>query len=105
MKRLLDGISPELRIGLKEKKPNTAEDLATLANEYVQSRKDHLIDGKYVESAKKLDAASKRTFANVKEARDRNINDIDSKFRQTQDRVKNKSNVKCFNCQEKDNYA
>ena len=31
MKRLLDGISPELRIGLKEKKPNTAEDFSNLS--------------------------------------------------------------------------
>ena len=104
MERLLDGVSPELRTWLKEKKPNTAEELATFANEYVQSRKGPLC-GKYVESGKKVDAAFKRTFANVKQARHRNINDIDSKFRQTQDRVNNKSNVKCFNCQEKGHYA
>ena len=65
MERLLDGVSPKFRIWLKKKKPNTAEELATLANEYVQSKKGPLIDGKYVESAKKLDAVSKRTFANV----------------------------------------
>lgn len=105
MERLLDGVSPELRIWLKEKKPNTVEELATLANEYVQCRKGPLIDGKYVESGKKLDAASKRTFANVKQARDHNRSDIDSKFRQTQHRVINKSNVKCFKCQEKGHYA
>jgi hypothetical protein len=49
IERLLDGISPELRVWLKEKKPETAEELGTLANEYVQSRKGPLIDGKYVE--------------------------------------------------------
>ena len=32
MERLLDGVSPELRIWLKEKKPNTAEELASLEN-------------------------------------------------------------------------
>ena len=104
MERLLDGVSPESRIWLKEKKPNTAEELATFANEYVQSRKGPFIDGICVESGKKVDAAFKRTFANVKKARDRNINDIDSKFRQTPDRVNNKSNVKCFNYQEKGHY-
>ena len=94
-----------MRIWLKEKKPNRAEELATFANEYVQSRKGPLIDGKFVESEKKIDAAFKHTLANVKQARERHRNNIDSKFRPSQDRVNNKSNVKCFNCQEKGHYA
>ena len=69
----------------------------------MQCRKGPLIDGKYVESGKKLDAASKHTF--VKQVKDHNRSDIDSKFRQIQDRVINKSNVKCFKCQEKGHYA
>ena len=105
MECLLDGVSPELRIWLKEKKPHTAEELATLANEYVKCRKGPLIDGKYVESGKKSDAASKSTFVNVKQVKDHNRSDIDSKFGQIQDRVINKSNVKCFKCQEKGHYA
>ena len=48
IERLLEGVGPELRVWLKERKPNTAEELANLASDYVQSRKGHLIDGKYV---------------------------------------------------------
>ena len=52
-----------------------------------------------------MDTASKGTFVNVKQVKDHNRSDIDSKFRQIQDRVINKSNVKCFKCQEKSHYA
>ena len=48
IERLLEGVGPELRVWLKERKPNTAEELANLANDYVQSRKGPLIDGKYI---------------------------------------------------------
>ena len=48
IERLLEGVGPELREWLKERKPNTAEELANLANDYVQSRKGPLIDGKYI---------------------------------------------------------
>ena len=48
IERLLEGVGPELRVWLKETKPNTAEELANLANDYVQSRKGPLIDGKYI---------------------------------------------------------
>jgi hypothetical protein len=80
---LVDGVSPELRVWLKEKKPETAEELGTLANEYVQSRKGPLIDGKYVEAEKRVDTVFKRIPANVKQTRDQHINKINPKFKQT----------------------
>jgi hypothetical protein len=105
IERLLDGVNPELRVWLKEKKPETAEELGTLANEYVQSRKGPLIDGKYVEAGKRADTVFKRIPANVKQTRDQHINEINPKFKQTRDKSNYKSNVKCFNCQEKGHYA
>ena len=47
MERLLDAVSPELRIWLKEQKPKTAEQLGNLANVHVQSRKGPIVEGKY----------------------------------------------------------
>ena len=52
IERLLDAVGPELRAWLKEKKPETAEELAKIANEHVQARKGPLIDGKYTEKNK-----------------------------------------------------
>ena len=47
MERLLDAVSPELRAWLKEQEPKTAEELGSLANLHVQSRKGPLVEGKY----------------------------------------------------------
>jgi hypothetical protein len=48
MEKLLAAMSPELKAWLKEQKPKTAEELGSLANLHVQSRKGPLIEGKYV---------------------------------------------------------
>ena len=48
IERLLDGVSPELRAWLKEKKPKSAEELGNLANLHVQSRKGPLVGGRFV---------------------------------------------------------
>ena len=62
IERLLDGVGPELQVWLKEKKPNTAEELANLANDYVQSRKGPLIDGKYMLVPKEMIISLGRTI-------------------------------------------
>ena len=106
IERLLDGVGPELQVWLKEKKPNTAEELANLANDYVQSRKGPLIDGKYV-SAKRNDNKPRKDDCckmrdKVYENNKGNPDKPDfGKFRDKFD----KSKVKCFNCQEKGHYA
>ena len=112
IERLLDGVSTELRIWLKEKNPKTAEELATLANTYVQSRKGPLIDGKYVDSAKRLNTGFKRPYVGFNKSSDNNLGNKDGGnlgmpkpgIKQVREKF-DKSNVKCFNCQEKGHYA
>ena len=52
IERLLDAVSPELRVWLKEQKPKTAEELRNLANLHVQSRKGPLVEGRYASFGK-----------------------------------------------------
>ena len=47
IEHLLSNVGPELCVWLKERKPATAEELAMLANEYVQIRKSPIIDEKF----------------------------------------------------------
>ncbi|KAK3716257.1 hypothetical protein QZH41_008148 [Actinostola sp. cb2023] len=47
IEKLLSAVGPELCAWLKEKKPETAEELAKIANEHIQARKGPMIDGKY----------------------------------------------------------
>ena len=46
IEHLLNGVSADLCVWLKELKPYTADELSTLANEYVQIRKPPRISGK-----------------------------------------------------------
>ena len=106
IERLLDGVGPELQVWLKEKKPNTAEELANLANDYVQSRKGPLIDGKYVSVKRNDNKPRKDDFCKMRDkVYENNKGNPDKpdfgKFRDKFD----KSKVKCFNCQEKGHYA
>ena len=106
IERLLDGVGPELQVWLKEKKPNTAEELANLANDYVQSRKGPLIDGKYVSAKRNDNKPRKDDFCKMRDkVYENNKGNPDKpdfgKFRDKFD----KSKVKCFNCQEKGHYA
>ena len=107
IERLLEGVGPELRVWLKERKPNTAEELANLANDYVQSRKGPLIDGKYI-SGKRNDfkLPKKKDFCKMSdEGYENNKGNFDrqnfGKFQNNFD----KSKVKCFSCKEKAHYA
>ena len=104
---MLEGVGPELRVWLKERKPKTAEELANLANDYVQSRKEPLIDGKYV-SGKRND---------IRRPKNEDLYKLSEKFHENnkvdQDRPAieksqekfDKSKVKCFSCKEKGHYA
>ncbi|CAB4034098.1 Retrovirus-related Pol poly from transposon [Paramuricea clavata] len=106
IERLLDGVGPELQVWLKERKPNTAEELANLANDYVQSRKGPLIDGKYVSAKRNDNKPRNDDFCKMRDkVYENNKGNPDKpdfgKFRDKLD----KSKVKCFNCQEKGHYA
>ncbi|CAB3985381.1 Retrovirus-related Pol poly from transposon [Paramuricea clavata] len=106
IERLLDGVGPELQVWLKERKPNTAEELANLANDYVQSRKGPLIDGKYVSAKRNDNKPRNDDFCKMRDkVYENNKGNPDKpdfgKFRDKLD----KSRVKCFNCQEKGHYA
>ena len=50
IERLLDAVSLELRAWLKEQQPKTAQELGSLINLHVQSRKGPLVGGKYVKN-------------------------------------------------------
>ena len=43
IERMLEAVSPDLRIWLKEREIETAEKLAEKANEYVQARKGKIL--------------------------------------------------------------
>ena len=52
IEHLLSNVRPELCVSLRERKPATAEELATLANEYVQIRTGPIIGEKFGEKGK-----------------------------------------------------
>ena len=91
MEKMLEAVGPELRAWLKEKKVESAEELARIANEHVQARKGPLIDGKYVSSerlkSKKpvLDQSSKSGSQAVPQVKEEKK--VNSNFR-----------GKCFKC-------
>jgi len=55
IEKLLSAVGPELCAWLKEKKPETAEELAKIANEHIQARKGPMIDGKYASLERRID--------------------------------------------------
>ena len=62
IEHLLNSVGGELCMWLKERKPATAEELATLANEYVQIRKGPVIGGK-LEQRGKFDKSKVKCFS------------------------------------------
>lgn len=74
--------------------------MGTSANEYVQSRKGPLIDGRYVDAGKK---SHKRKEEDTSKLRDNTehdkINSDNTGFKKNREKF-DKSKV-CFNCQEK----
>ena len=102
MERMLDAMSPELQAWLKERKPQTAVELATLANEHVQARKGPLVDGKYVSISKRGNSQKKPnpTQSSQPEKPGNTQKPEPPKADSPkEDRTKGKP-IKCFKCQE-----
>ena len=106
IEHLLNSVGAELCVWLKERKPATAEELAMLANEYVQIRGGPVIGGKLGQRGK-FDKSKVKCFSCQEKGHYsyecKNWNVISGTLGK---RGKfDKSKVKCFSCQEKGHYS
>lgn len=102
MERMLEAVSPDLRVWLKEREIETVEKLATKANEYVQARKGPIIDGKYVYNRSMSYEKGKQ--GGIESIESGNLERGKNDLRKTSGE-KDMSKIECYNCHEKGHYA
>ncbi|KAK3726525.1 hypothetical protein QZH41_004646 [Actinostola sp. cb2023] len=102
---MLDSVSSELRAWLKEMKPDTAEQLAKIANEHVQVRKGPMIDGRYVSNDK--NRFRRNTFGEQRKNTDVSSPEPKRTERtpppakeEEKDSPRPRSSIRCYRCKE-----
>lgn len=109
IEQLIDSVSPELQIWLKDHKINSTLELGKRANEYVQARKGPRIDGKYIGkkqfTSKSKSGESKNVLAEARTlVSPEHKTELVSKQGKAKERTP-KELIKCYNCQELGHYA
>lgn len=110
IEKLLDSVSEELQIWLREKNIKTADEFGRLANEFVQARKGPIIDGRYIGYKTKEFKYAKEIrnpLVRVSNGSRPNISHIPNKQKEiNSENVKRPmSDIKCYNCQDFGHYA
>ena len=98
MEKMYDSVSAELRIWLKERKPETAVELGRLANEHVQAKKGPLVDGKYVGYTEVVRSRQKSSNKETETSSYTAAEKIETL-------AQSKPQVQCYNCQAFGHYA